>query len=125
MLFKRTFLKDAPNHCTGFVPLTQDSSIFFERVAVHEWEATTDNFEEGKRITQTIQAHEGCKVLMMPNHGCVTQCKAPVAELCWSLGFKLSTMRVLHHAESFVFTACVHACVDILLQKVLCDGRYY
>lgn len=55
---------------SGLKYLTQDAAAFYGKVAYHDWEGVSDDYDECKLIQQALgpTAH----TLIMRNHGCIT-----------------------------------------------------
>ena len=55
---------------SGLQYLTQDASAFVDRVAYHDWEGVSDDYDEKDRIAAALGP--SCHTLLMRHHGAVT-----------------------------------------------------
>ena len=53
----------------GFLPLCQDSALFFDKIAYHDYEGIVINPEEGPRLLKDLGNK---KILILKNHGDIT-----------------------------------------------------
>ena len=54
----------------GLQFLTQDSAAFYGRVAYHDWEGLSDDYDECERIAAAVA--DGAHTVLMRNHGSLT-----------------------------------------------------
>lgn len=85
----------------GFECLTQDSAQFHKRVAYHEWEGVSHDFDEQNRIREAIG--ERTAALIMRNHGACT------------LGSDV--------AEAWVRAYYLEKCCQVQIDLLACQGR--
>ena len=54
----------------GLQYITQDSAAFYGRVAYHDWEGLSDDYDECERIAAKLKS--GATTVLMRNHGALT-----------------------------------------------------
>eukprot|EP00977_Amphora_coffeiformis_P010152 scaffold2363_cov159-Amphora_coffeaeformis.AAC.14 len=53
----------------GFVPYTQDSAYFYDKVVRYEWDGLSNKLEEGPLLQAAVTSIPDCNTLLMDHHG--------------------------------------------------------
>lgn len=53
----------------GFIPFTQDSAYFYEKVVRYEWDGLSNKLEEGPLLQAAVTKVPDCNTLLMDHHG--------------------------------------------------------
>lgn len=53
----------------GFVPYTQDSAYFYEKVVRYDWDGLSNKLEEGPLLKAAVSSIPDCNTLLMDHHG--------------------------------------------------------
>lgn len=53
----------------GFIPYTQDSAYFYDKVVRYEWDGLSNELEEGPLLQAAVTSIPDCNTLLMDHHG--------------------------------------------------------
>ncbi len=69
----------------GFIPMTQDASYFYNKVADYDWDGISNDVAEGPALMEAVCSVPGCNTLLMYNHGFV--CFGQSVKEAWVLAY--------------------------------------